>query len=208
MGYDPHYVPTDSLFYNSGRVAGDVVSGIQGIAEIISGGGLGDLGGAACLRGGCVLTGPAIVAGSELIAHGIFVTGSGAINLGKDLTNFFAQENEGTGSAETGASGGGSTESVKASNPFKASETPKASDIARWAEGQGWKKTQTSTGPVKYVDSNGIPRVTIKQGSQRTPGSESPHVELRDSTGQRIDTSGNLVNRRSPGNHTLIDYDL
>lgn len=39
-GYDPHYVPTDSRFYNAGRVAGDIVSGLQGIAEIIGGGGI------------------------------------------------------------------------------------------------------------------------------------------------------------------------
>jgi hypothetical protein len=49
-----------------------------------------------------VLAGPAVAAGNSLIAHGTLVTASGAINLGKDLTNFFAQENEGTGNTETG----------------------------------------------------------------------------------------------------------
>jgi hypothetical protein len=103
LAYDPNYVPTDSLFYNSGRITGDVAAGIQGLAEIMGGGGLGGLGGVACLRGGCALGAPTIAAGSGLIAHGIFVTGSGAINLGKDLTNLFAQENGETEGAKTGA---------------------------------------------------------------------------------------------------------
>jgi hypothetical protein len=107
LGYDPHYVPTDSRFYNAGRVAGDVVSGLQGIGEIIGGGGIDGLGASACSTGGgCVLTGPALVAGNDLIAHGILVTASGGFNLGKDLTNFFAQENEGTGSAGNSDSSG------------------------------------------------------------------------------------------------------
>ncbi|MDB9516438.1 pre-toxin TG domain-containing protein [Roseofilum reptotaenium CS-1145] len=93
-------------------------------------------------------------------------------------------------------------------NPFKSGTTPKASEIARWAQDRGWKKTQTPNGPVKYIDDNGVERVTIKRGSSRTPGSENPHVALRDSTGQRIDASGNPVTRKSPGNHTPIDYDL
>jgi Bacterial EndoU nuclease len=96
LAYDPNYVPTDSQFYNGGRVTGDVAAGILGIAEIFGGSGLGGGGLAACgSGGGCTLGGPAILAGNDLIAHGILVTGSGAINLGRDLTNFFAQENEG-----------------------------------------------------------------------------------------------------------------
>jgi len=91
---------------------------------------------------------------------------------------------------------------------FKAGRTPKASELQKYAEGQGWKPTQTEGGPLKYVDENGIPRVTIKQGSSRAPGSGSPHVELKDASGQRIDPSGNPVTRKSPGNHTPIDYDL
>jgi RHS repeat-associated protein len=93
-------------------------------------------------------------------------------------------------------------------NPFATGKTPKASDIARWAEHQGWTKTQTANGPIKYVDKNGVVRVTLKQGSLRTPGSGSPHVELRDATGQRISPSGNPVTRRPPDNHSPIDWDL
>jgi hypothetical protein len=33
------------------------------------------------------------------------------------------------------------------------------------------------------------------------PGSEGPHIEVRDPSGQRTDPFGNPVNRRSPGNH-------
>jgi hypothetical protein len=93
-------------------------------------------------------------------------------------------------------------------DPFQTGTTPKASDIAGWAERQGWTRAQTPTGPIKYVDENGITRVTIKQGSPRTPGSEQPHVELRDASGQRVDPSGNPVTRRSPENHTPIDWDF
>lgn len=101
---------------------------------------------------------------------------------------------------------GGVTKSVD--DIFKAGRTPKASELKKYADGQGWKPTQTEDGPLKYVDENGIPRVTIKQGSSRAPGSGNSHVELKDATGQRIDPAGNPVTRKSPGNHTPIDYDL
>jgi hypothetical protein len=100
-----------------------------------------------------------------------------------------------------------------AGSPFKTLDelfkgrTPKASELDEFATSQGWTKTQTPGGPPKYVDENGIVRMTIKEGSDRAPGSDMPHVELRDGTGQRIDPSGNPVTRRSPGNHTPIVWD-
>ena len=84
---------------------------------------------------------------------------------------------------------------------------PKASDLARYAEDKGWKKQQTENGPPKYVDDNGIVRMTIKQGSGRAPGSADPHVELRNEDGVRIDPQGNPVARKSIGNHTPITWD-
>ena len=48
------------------------------------------------------------------------------------------------------------------------------------AGSQGWSRRQTPNGPPKFVDAHGIVRVTIKKGSRRTAGSETPHVELRD----------------------------
>ncbi|MCK6265884.1 hypothetical protein KP803_21745 [Vibrio sp. ZSDE26] len=51
-------------------------------------------------------------------------------------------------------------------------------------------------------------RVTIKGGSQRTPGSDGPHVELKTSSGQRVSPAGEPVTRMSPENHTPIDFDL
>jgi hypothetical protein len=84
----------------------------------------------------------------------------------------------------------------------------KASELSKWAESQGWRLEQTETGPAKYIDENGVKRMTLKQGSDRAPGSENPHVEFRDASGQRIDINGNPVNRRSPENHTLIEWDL
>ncbi|WP_084794879.1 hypothetical protein [Pseudomonas orientalis] len=91
---------------------------------------------------------------------------------------------------------------------FEPGRTPKASELKQYAEAQGWKPTQTDGGPLKYLDANGIPRVTIKQGSSRAPGSADPHVEFKSATGQRTDAFGNPVTRKSPDNHTSIDFDL
>jgi hypothetical protein len=45
--------------------------------------------------------------------------------------------------------------------------------------------------------------LTIKKGS------ESPHIEVRDTSGNRIDPkTGNKVKRKSQENHTKIEYDI
>lgn len=84
----------------------------------------------------------------------------------------------------------------------------KASELVLNAEAQGWTRIQTEGGPLEYVDENGYARITIKKGSSRTPGSENPHVAFRDASGQRVDSDGNPVSRRSPDNHTPIDWDI
>lgn len=66
----------------------------------------------------------------------------------------------------------------------------------------------TPTSVIKYTDDNGVTRMTIKEGSPRTPGSEHPHVEIRNPEGERTDPFGNSVTRKSPDNHTPIDWDL
>ncbi|WP_433159655.1 DUF6531 domain-containing protein [Kribbella sp. CA-247076] len=86
--------------------------------------------------------------------------------------------------------------------------TAKASDLVAFGDAQGWVLTQTKTGPMIFVDSAGVKRMTIKKGTPRAPGSGFPHVEVRDSTGQRIDPFGNAVTRKSPGNHIPIEWDL
>lgn len=90
---------------------------------------------------------------------------------------------------------------------FPSGAKPKASELDEWAQAQGWTKTQTGNGPPKYVDDNGVRRLIIKKGSPRTPGSEHPHVEIRDENGQRTDPFGNPVTRKDPGNHIPIDWD-
>lgn len=90
---------------------------------------------------------------------------------------------------------------------FRSGQPPKASELEDYALSQGWTKTQTPGGPAKYVDENGVVRMTIKEGSPRTPGSEHPHVEFRDPSGQRVDPFGNPVTRKSPENHTPIEWD-
>ena len=84
----------------------------------------------------------------------------------------------------------------------------KASELVEFGMAHGWTRVQTATGPIKFVDANGVTRVTIKGGSPRAPGSNFPHVEIRNAAGQRIDPYGNTVTRRSPGNHTPIEWDL
>lgn len=91
---------------------------------------------------------------------------------------------------------------------FKNGRRAKASELKIYAESKGWKLQKSQDGPIKYIDENGVVRITIKRGSPRTPGSEQPHVELRSSEGVRIDPLGNPVNRKSLGNHTEIDYDI
>jgi hypothetical protein len=92
---------------------------------------------------------------------------------------------------------------------------PKASDFQIWAESQqGWHPTQTLNGTLKYIDfdrdraGNGVTRLTLKQGTPRAPGSNHPHVELKNPKGRRIDLQGKLVNRKSLANHTPIDWDI
>jgi hypothetical protein len=47
---------------------------------------------------------------------------------------------------------------------------PKASDFQIWAESQqGWHPTQTLNGTLKYIDKNGVTRLTLKQELQELP---------------------------------------
>ena len=87
-------------------------------------------------------------------------------------------------------------------------KTIKASDLQDYARKQGWHREQTEGGPEIWKDENNVKRLTIKRGSSRTPGSNNPHVEIRNAQGERIDIDGNLVARKSPKNHTPIEYDL
>ncbi|RPF35942.1 PrsW family glutamic-type intramembrane protease [Streptomyces sp. TLI_185] len=117
-----------------------------------------------------------------------------------------------------GGAGGGGGGSGPGANPPPAQQGSASGDaigghrtasgIAKWAREQGWTETQTENGPPKFIDENGIVRVTLKQGSSRAPGSGMPHVEIRNAQGERIDPTGNLVARKSPGNHTSIIWDL
>jgi hypothetical protein len=93
------------------------------------------------------------------------------------------------------------------SDMFPDGVPPKASDLDLYAHEQGWTKVETPEGPPTYYDSNGIKRMVLKQGSGRTPGSEDPHIEIRNDQGQRIDPHGNPVTKKSDGNHTPIEWD-
>jgi hypothetical protein len=100
LAYDPNYVPTDSTAYNFGRPVGDVAAGIMGIGEIVGGSGLGGSGVAACGSGVlCPAGAPAIAGGLVLAGHGYETLQTASEAFGKDLTNLFAQENEGIDSS-------------------------------------------------------------------------------------------------------------
>lgn len=124
-----------------------------------------------------------------------------------------------TNRSEAGSEAGGEADGAAEGSPppqtdpklkgyFENGGVPPASDLEEYAKGQGWVRQQTETGPPTYVDENGVRRIVLKEGSPRTPGSDTPHVELRDASGQRIDSQGNPVSKRSPGNHTPITWDL
>jgi len=93
------------------------------------------------------------------------------------------------------------------SNLFE-NRTPTASELIKYGKEQGWTIKKTSTGPIQFIDENGVTRLKIKQGSPRTPGSENPHVEIKNSQNQRIDPFGNRVILHSQGNHASINWDL
>ncbi|GAB2922113.1 polymorphic toxin-type HINT domain-containing protein [Streptomyces sundarbansensis] len=86
--------------------------------------------------------------------------------------------------------------------------TAKASQLEEFGHANGWVRSQTENGPIKFRDANGTLRLTIKRGTGRAPGSSDPHVEMRNANGERIDSFGNAVTRKSPGNHTPIEWDL
>lgn len=142
---------------------------------------------------------------------------SGARNLASKLPNGLkiALKNSGSKGASNPKPSGGKPGSGRGSvgddfesglnDMFSGGKTPTAKDLKNFADSQGFTPKQTPGGPLKFVDQNGIVRITIKQGSSRAPGSNFPHAEFRNSAGQRIDPFGNLVTRRSPGNHTPID---
>lgn len=157
--------------------------------------------------------------GAGLAVAGVSAWGEGAVGavlaarLGAAGVALMA-----AGAVGGGAGGAGSgTGQSPGTSPVKQAPTASgdaiggqrtASGIAKWAREQGWTETQTENGPPKFVDENGIVRVTLKEGSSRAPGSGMPHVEIRNAQGERIDPNGNLVTRKSPGNHTPITWDL
>ena len=66
-----------------------------------------------------------------------------------------------------------------------------------WAESQqGWHPTQTPNGPLKYIDKKQVARLTLKQGTPRAPGSNHPHVEVRNPKNIRIYLQGKPVTRK------------
>ena len=131
------------------------------------------------------------VPGPEDAAVGVFLAKGGANLLGKAgnfLKGLFGQSGRGK----------------QVGNSINTDGTTTATEIIQKSEDVGFTQSQSGNGPLKMVDENGVPRVTIKSGSSRTPGSEGPHVELRDSNGQRVNPQGEPVTRRSPENHTPI----
>ena len=78
----------ESTSMQVGRFVGNVVTAVQGVAEMGGGASLGTGGVAACATGvGCVATAPAVIGASVLIAHGGTVATIGAANAGAQLGN-------------------------------------------------------------------------------------------------------------------------
>ena len=88
----------------AGRFIGNVVTAVQGVAEISGGAGLGGAGVAACTTGvGCVATAPAVITASAVIAHGGTVATISAVNAGTQLANAVMAMIEGGSSGGTEA---------------------------------------------------------------------------------------------------------
>jgi hypothetical protein len=174
-----------------------LVSGIQGLAEIMGGSGLGGGGLAACgTGGGCVLGAPAIAAGNGLIAHGTLVTASGAINLGKDLTNFFAQENEGTGTGAQGGGGNGGLGSGGAAKGILNAEQRSLQHMfSRHAKEFGitsnWSKTAAKE--FEGVLQNHVQGLKPIQGTYRGTQEVLHYFDPKTELNVMTDMSGNLV---------------
>ncbi|GGF99498.1 hypothetical protein GCM10007304_11710 [Rhodococcoides trifolii] len=73
---------------------------------------------------------------------------------------------------------------------FENGVAPRASELENLARGEGWTRMQSPGDPIKFVDENGVVRVTIKRGSDRAPGSADPHVEIRDASVNEPTRSG------------------
>jgi RHS repeat-associated protein len=193
----PSFATPPSEYYNGDR--GDYRAGYVAVSTAILVEGTKATAGlllSASVEGGAALftAGGSLPVAATSLA-GAAVTGTLALNASGNLTAALLSENSSLQSGST--------------NPFDGNNTPKASEVSKWAEGQGWTKVSSETGPTKYVDQNGVVRVTIKKGSSRTPGSEGPHVEVRNSSGKRIDPrTGKEVTRRSDENHTSIEWDI
>ncbi|WP_143229982.1 hypothetical protein [Actinophytocola xanthii] len=71
--------------------------------------------------------------------------------------------------------------------------------------GAGTFATRATTATVEVSGGGRTPLVRMTDGA---PGSGSPHVEVRNAVGARIDSYENSVTRKSIGNHTTIEYDL
>ena len=91
---------------------------------------------------------------------------------------------------------------------FNNGRVAKASELAAFAQRQGWTRVQSATGPMKFVDRNGVARLTLKRGSSRASGSGGPHAEFRNVDNVRIDAFGNPIRRKSKSNHRPIEFDL
>ena len=149
------------------------------------------------------------VAAAGVVAGGAAVTAASMSKLlqqaaGEDRVEPFT--NEAAAQPRPAGYSGDSFEE-KLAEQFRAGP-PKASDLEKFAQEQGWTRRQSPSGPPKYFDENGVERMTIKRGSPRTPGSEGPHVALRDAGNEKIDPWGNKVSRDDTGNHTPIEWDL
>ena len=92
----------ESAAMQTGRFLGNVVSMVQGVAEVTFGAGVDAGGGGLCLTGvGCLAGAPAIVAGTAVIAHGGATATSGAVGAGQQLGNLYnSVMGEGNGSAK------------------------------------------------------------------------------------------------------------
>jgi RHS repeat-associated protein len=175
----------ESTSMQVGRFVGNVVTAVQGVAEISGGAGLGGAGVAACATGvGCVATAPAVVGASAVIAHGATVATIGAVNAGTQLGNAVM------------AMTGSNSDSPQIDPKDVAGKTPAEIDEFAKQKGLLSKGPDPQNGKGSYIDP-----VTGNQRILSHPLACPPHCHVNNAAGQRLDVNGNIVAPESPAAH-------
>ena len=189
----------EHVFGGSNEYCGDTAQGTDGPLKLLE-----------VFAGSLAIAG--VIVGSAACAEAYLICAERAFGIVGGIGGFFEYGGGGP-MVEAGGVAGAGTALGKYDADFALGQLTmngdtKASALIGFAEDQGWTLVKSPNGPRKFYDENGILRLTIKRGTPRAPGSNYPHVEVRDASGNRIDPFGNPVGRNDRANHVPIVWDL